>query len=324
MHVFLRAGLPLILSVLGTACAVVAGSIGAARANSDTLACANAKLPAATRATACTEALGRTRRDDARAELLIRRGQARLERHQMQDALEDFAQAIGLDQGPAEAYHGRGLARFALGRYEAAIRDFDAAVAREFGLAAAYYDRAHAHQALGRLEQAERDFATVIELRPGSAAGFFGRARLRYLARRHWLAFRDINRAVDLEPENGFGILWRYLAIMRLNAAGQRMKMPAAQADGWPGALLEMLAGRADLAMTLRIAHAAEPGALGDRECATYFYAGQMAELSGAPDKAMDYYRHAVARGRPALFECMASAQVLRQLEAAQSLRDAR
>lgn len=280
---------------------------------SDLVSCGEPAETPLARAEACTRALRTTKGARGRAHVLVLRGTARMEHDDLLKALEDLDRAVELDPDGVAAYNARGLVFYRMGRFETAVADYDIALQRDFSLAAGFFNRALAYQALGQLEQAERDFATVIELRPGSAAGFFGRARLRYLAGRYWAAYRDLSRVLAIDAGDGFGLLWRRLTLMRLEEHGDRLAVN--RTDDWPGLLLALLDGQADIATALRAARAAVPTERQDRECAAYFYAGQRAELLGTPVEAIGYYRQAVDIGRPELFERMAAAVSVRRLE---------
>ncbi len=73
------------------------------------------------------------------------------------------------DPSVADLYNGRGTAYSGLGEYARAIEDFDQALRLDQGLVAAYNNRAYAHCDLGQVEASLDDWGQVLRLGAGAA-----------------------------------------------------------------------------------------------------------------------------------------------------------
>ena len=305
-------------AILLVSLSTLAGNAGA-EADSDAALCRSALTPPSVRLRACTAEFERRPDGAARAEILINRGSARLDRGEADLALVDFSAAIALDADNALAFNARGIAHHRSGNFRSAVRDYEAALKRDIDYAAAFHNRARAWLALAELERAERDFSAVIELRPDSARGFAGRGRVRYLRQDYWMAYRDLLRALEIDADDGYSLLWSRLTLRRLDAEAVRAKrlpLVSAAMETWPRLLISMVLGEEELATALDAARASDQAQRKVRECEARYYAGQMAELERRPGQAAEHYREALEVGDPGSLEYSAAALALRQLEA--------
>ena len=82
-------------------------------------------------------------------------------------SLQDFDQAIQLDQSFAEAFVNRGSIHQSAHQYDLALADYNAAVKLDPKDAYSLYSRGLTMRALGQDEAAERDIAKAKEIEPG-------------------------------------------------------------------------------------------------------------------------------------------------------------
>ena len=82
-------------------------------------------------------------------------------------SLQDFDQAIRLDQGYAKAFVHRGNIHQGTHRHDLALADYNAAVELDPKDAYSLYSRGLTKRALGQHEAAERDIAKAKQLEPG-------------------------------------------------------------------------------------------------------------------------------------------------------------
>ena len=117
------------------------------------------------------EAFAATQRGDfAQAEALwSNRGNARVSLHQLQAALEDYAEAIRLAPEAPDPYLNRGAALEGLGRWQEAIADYERVLQLDPNDAAAYNNRGNAEAGLGKWQQALADYRRATELAPDYA-----------------------------------------------------------------------------------------------------------------------------------------------------------
>ncbi len=94
-------------------------------------------------------------------------------------AIENFDQALRINQGDTSAYYNRGLAYYDLGEYRRAIEDYDEALRLDPGKAKAYGDRGLAYYNLGEYRRAIEDYGEVLRLDPGKAKAYGDRATAR-------------------------------------------------------------------------------------------------------------------------------------------------
>ncbi|MEN9223438.1 MAG: tetratricopeptide repeat protein [Thermostichus sp. BF3_bins_97] len=97
------------------------------------------------------------------------RGNARVSQHQLQEALQDYAEAIRLAPNAPDPYLNRGAALEGLGQWQAAIADYERVLELDPNDAAAYNNRGNAEAGLGEWQQAVADYRHATELAPDYA-----------------------------------------------------------------------------------------------------------------------------------------------------------
>jgi tetratricopeptide (TPR) repeat protein len=178
---------------------------------------------------------------------------------ELDGAVGEYTQALGLDPRCPAAYLGRGIARWRKRDHAGALEDLDAAARLDPARAEAFFHRGRVHLELARHDRAAADFAAARRLNPASAvAGYYLAVALRQAgqtgqavstltdllrqhpgdARLYWQrgaahadradwpqALADLTRAVELAPG---------LAEARQRLAEVRRSLPPAPPAGPP------------------------------------------------------------------------------------------
>jgi tetratricopeptide (TPR) repeat protein len=103
------------------------------------------------------------RLDEERSFVYKQRGASYKALGQYEAAITDYNEAIRLNGEDVNAYYNRGVSQYALQDYAAAIADFDVVIQSDPEFVNAYSRRADAHEAMGNVEAAARDRAVVAE-----------------------------------------------------------------------------------------------------------------------------------------------------------------
>ncbi|MGW7483020.1 tetratricopeptide repeat protein [Nonomuraea muscovyensis] len=130
-----------------------------------------------------------------RAQLLARAGR-------VQEALADYAVAIGADPGYPDYYLDRGSVLHGLGRHADALADYEAAIRLSPPFPEAYYNRAEVRYATGDLDGALTDLSHTLELDPEFVPAYANRSGLLAAAGDHDAARRDAERGLALAPRD--------------------------------------------------------------------------------------------------------------------------
>jgi len=131
---------------------------------------------------------------------LVESGNARLKSGDYPGATADYAEAIRLDPGNAEAWCNRGVAGANSGDLARGIADFTEAIRLKPRYADAYFGRGAACAKALDFARAIADFSKVIRLKPDSAEAFCGRAAARDGSSDYAGAIADFTEAIRLKP----------------------------------------------------------------------------------------------------------------------------
>ncbi len=159
----------------------------------------------------CDEAIGL---DPANPDAYLDRGHAQAARRDYDRAIADFDAAIRLNPSLAMAYNDRGVARRNKGDLAGAIADYGAAIRLAPNLAMAYRNRGRAWLNRSDVDQAIADFDMAIRLDPNDAGSFGSRCWARAVAGRELLqALADCDESLRLRPGDGDtlnsrGLVW--------------------------------------------------------------------------------------------------------------------
>jgi tetratricopeptide (TPR) repeat protein len=139
-------------------------------------------------------------------------GVAAFDEWELEDAIDEFSQAIESDPNFAQAFFRRGVVYREKGQLEAAEADLGQAIDLQPDLAEAYYERGYLYLDLARGEEAMRDFTAAIELQPDYAKAYCKRAQVCkwYIddcdADNVWA---DLEQAIELAPDDAEVWLFR-------------------------------------------------------------------------------------------------------------------
>ena len=139
------------------------------------------------------------------AVVLNNRGIARLAKGDLDGAIQDFTEAIGLPIGLkhdyAESFNGRGVARQDKGDLGGAIQDYSEAIRLKPDYAIAFDNRGVARHARGDLDGAIQDHSEAIRLSPEYARASHNRGTARHDKGDLGGAIQDFTEAIRLQPD---------------------------------------------------------------------------------------------------------------------------
>ncbi|KYK34518.1 MAG: hypothetical protein AYK19_11950 [Theionarchaea archaeon DG-70-1] len=142
------------------------------------------------------------RRDDLKELSVIynRLGEACFSKKKLENALEYFSKAIGLDPEYEKAYHNRGIVYYELERFEEAIADYNRVIELDPGYVLAYKNRGLVYLRLNQFEKAIADFDKAIEVDPGIAQAYNNRGWVYYRLNQFEKAIAEFDKAIELDP----------------------------------------------------------------------------------------------------------------------------
>ena len=115
-------------------------------------------------------------------------------------AINEYNNALALDDGYVDAYLGRGLANYYLGQYDEALNDYNTAIDIDPEYIDAYFNRGILYIEIDELEAAFEDFDFVIELDNEDFEAYFNRGLINIDLGNEEDAFEDFERALGIEP----------------------------------------------------------------------------------------------------------------------------
>jgi tetratricopeptide (TPR) repeat protein len=170
------------------------------------------------------------------ARLRNTRGYFYLSQNDLDRAMADFDDAIGLDLEYEQPYNNRGLVRIAREDYTNALLDFDAALAINPDYLDARNNRGFALMRLERHEEAIADFTTVLEKNESYVNAWNNRGLALAALERHEEAIDDFTHAIELQTSNLKYLLHRSTSLEALG------RIEEAQADQFAVAWFQQLA----------------------------------------------------------------------------------
>ena len=129
------------------------------------------------------------------------RGVEALQQGELDQAIQDFTQAIEHKPDLAEAYHNRGTVYADQGKLDLAIRDYDQAIEINPKLDKVYYNRGNAYISKDKLDHAIQDYNKAIELKKDYAKAYNNRGLAYFNKGDLDQAIQDYNKAIELKPD---------------------------------------------------------------------------------------------------------------------------
>jgi tetratricopeptide (TPR) repeat protein len=128
------------------------------------------------------------------------RGMAYQDKSQIDRAIQDFNQSIGLDPDNARAFNNRGRAYDAKGEHDRAIEDYDQAVRLDPALSDAFNNRGIAYQRKDQFERAIADYDQALQLEPNSVKALNNRGNAYKRTNQYDRAMQDFDQAIRINP----------------------------------------------------------------------------------------------------------------------------
>jgi tetratricopeptide (TPR) repeat protein len=129
------------------------------------------------------------------------RGMAYADLGQHQRAIEDYNEAIRITPDYAKAYNNRGVAYATLGQYQRAIEDYNEAIRITPDYAKAYNNRGVAYATLGQYQRAIEDYNEAIRITQNYAEAYNNRGVAYSDLGQHQRAIEDYNEAIRITPD---------------------------------------------------------------------------------------------------------------------------
>ena len=120
---------------------------------------------------------------------------------QYAESIKHYTEAIKLKPDDASTYNNRGNAYVDKGEVDNAIRDYNTAIKLKPNDAVAYYNRGNTYSDKGEVDNAISDYNTAIKLKPDFARNYNNRG-LAYLKKGDFgNAIKDFDTTIQLKPE---------------------------------------------------------------------------------------------------------------------------
>ena len=234
----------------------------------------------------------------------LKAGYAARSRGDLEEGIRLYTLAIdagGLStRDQAVAHNNRGNAYLDKGQIDRAIQDFDQAIRLMPDYAHAFANRGNAYCDKGQNDEAIRDYTQAIFFQPGYAHAFSRRGRVYSHTGQHNLAIADFRQALTI-GRSAEDAIWLFLARERAGGGGRAELMENAKAldlAPWPGAILSFYLGQASEAAVLAAAKDADAWTQRGRECDAFYHFGMERLLHGDGQGAADFFHRSVATER--------------------------
>jgi tetratricopeptide (TPR) repeat protein len=136
------------------------------------------------------------------ADAFSNRGAAYVRKRDYHRAIQDYDEAIRLNPRHADAFSNRGIAYARKRDYDRAIQDYDEAIRLKPDHVSAWYARGNAYRRLGDYDQAVRNYDKVIYLNPRHAPAYSNRGIAYASKGDDDLAIHDYDKAIRLNPKH--------------------------------------------------------------------------------------------------------------------------
>jgi lipoprotein NlpI len=202
----------------------------------------------------------------------------------------------------AEAFRGRAIARSYLLQYAEALQDFNQAIELDQVNPQYYEDRAITYLKLREFKSASRDLDMALGLETKRSSAFREKGRLAFYQRDYAVAAREFARALDTASGAAvvYSAVWLHMAIKRGALQGESpLGAVLAQLDQsqWPSPVLQMFTGALQPAEAVAAAASSDPRSDLLLKCEGYFYAGEEHLIRADAKQARAAFEAALATG---------------------------
>lgn len=205
------------------------------------------------------------------------------------------------EEQKAKAFYDRGLLYDSFGLPSLARLDFTRALRIDSSMASAYNFLGIHYTLLGQFEQAYESFDATIELEPSHQYVYLNRGISLYYGAKSKLALEDLEKFQQLDVTDPYRAIWRYLAAMKvdkLEAVKQLTKHRESIAkDAWALQVIDlylMNISERQFIEGLTKGIKSQTG-LAERLCEAYFYLGIFVRNYEQPERALNYFKLALA-----------------------------
>jgi len=155
-----------------------------------------------------------------RAESFIEQGIQNTRKGELDEAGNDFDQAISLDPQNADAYYDRGIVKSKLEDWDGAVAAFTHAIQLNPQNATVYFYRGIAKQQKGDLAGALTDYTQTISFNPQLAQVYLNRGMVESQMSNWDGALADYNHNIKLDPKSAVGYFYRGILEERRGGLG--------------------------------------------------------------------------------------------------------
>jgi len=201
----------------------------------------------------------------------------------------------------AKAYYDRGMLFDSFGLPSLARLDFTRALRMDNSMANAYNFLGVHYTLLGQFEQAYESFDTTLELEPSHQYAYLNRGIALYYSAKDKLALEDFDKFQQLDASDPYRAIWRYLAATKIDKL-EAMKQLTKQRENiastvWARQVIDLylmnISERQFIdGLTKGVNSQAE---LAERLCEAYFYLGIFVRQYDQPERALNYFKLALA-----------------------------
>jgi lipoprotein NlpI len=198
----------------------------------------------------------------------------------------------------ARRYWERGKHYTKLNRYSQAIEDFTNAIQLNNNMSKAFLDRGIAFARLEQYDRAFADMGQALQLRPNNGLIFANRGALNFLLGKYTAAAADFERFLKIHNDDLYRMLWLYLSLRYAGENAQQQVTPYASSQDlvrWPGAILELYLGMVELDDLIDALSKGVPNMQAGHRCEAYYYLAQYHLVNGDREKAVQLFDKAVA-----------------------------
>jgi len=214
---------------------------------------------------------------------------------------EFLASDEATDKQKAKAYYDRGMLYDSFGLPSLARLDFTRALRIDNTMASAYNFLGVHYTILGQYEQAYESFDTTLELEPAHQYVYLNRGIALYYSAKDKLALEDFDKFQKLNASDPYRVLWRYLAaakVDKLEAIAQLTKQRKGIAsDVWARQIIDLyLMNISERQFVDGLTNGINnQDQLAERLCEAYFYLGIFVRQYDQPERALNYFKLALA-----------------------------